>query len=226
VARAKKIEEERHQIALERIDIESSHTTDQSLARIAALESDLTLQRQQHERTKQLLQKGLVDSSVVVEQQAAIGKVERAIVAEKDELDYQQDSLILKRRELALERETQDAALLDRAASEQVAGSRKPAWQIVAVERDRLAETDVVSSPTEPVRAGDVLGITIHNEPDLPKAFVVQADGTIRFPLVGAIRVLGLTAREVQEALGKQLADRKLAAESAVEVTLRRLKGR
>ena len=85
-----------------------------------------------------------------------------------------------------------------------------------------LSRTEPVTNPNEPVRAGDVLVIEIAGEPDLPRNFVVREDGTIRLPLIGSIKVLGSTVRQVRDAVAKQIIDRKLGTDPGVAVSLRR----
>jgi beta-lactamase regulating signal transducer with metallopeptidase domain len=237
VARATQIDEERHKIEMERLENEIRHNSDQLQARLAALQADLKLQQQQYERGKQLLEKGLIESIALAELESKLTGTVQAIASEREEANYQQTTLMLKRREIELEREAvvQRRALTAgevQAEQNRVVDVEKRREAVVKAEQNARGQaadrgvavmaTGVVLSATEPVRAGDILDIVLHGEPDLPKTFSVQTDGTIRFPLVGAIRVLGLTARQVQETLGKQLSERKLAAGSAIDVTLRR----
>jgi hypothetical protein len=74
------------------------------------------------------------------------------------------------------------------------------------------------------VQAGDVLRVTIGGEPDLPQAYKVSTEGTIRLPFLGAIKVLGLTAAQSREAVGRQLTERRLGSASLVQVTIFRPK--
>jgi len=86
-----------------------------------------------------------------------------------------------------------------------------------------VAGTIEITAPNEAIRAGDVLTIEIHGEPDLPRTYVVAPDGTVRLPLVGTISVAKLTTRQAREAVQKQLTDRRLEARD-VTVSLRRSK--
>jgi beta-lactamase regulating signal transducer with metallopeptidase domain len=72
--------------------------------------------------------------------------------------------------------------------------------------------------PTATLAAGDVLDITIAEEPGLPREFTVRADGSIRFPFLGTIRVQGSTAQQVQAAIGKLIVDKGLGANPVVAV--------
>ena len=51
----------------------------------------------------------------------------------------------------------------------------------------------------------DVLVIDVVNERDLPKEFKVTAKGEIPFPYLGNIKVVGLTAEEIQNELKEKL---------------------
>jgi protein involved in polysaccharide export with SLBB domain len=59
------------------------------------------------------------------------------------------------------------------------------------------------TSPT--IHAGDQLAISVYGHPDLTQSAVVQADGTIQYPLVGRVLVMGLSAAEARDALTKAL---------------------
>lgn len=53
----------------------------------------------------------------------------------------------------------------------------------------------------------DVLAITVFDQADLNGKYTVEADGTFTFPLVGRVKAAGLTLRQFEAALKKQLAD-------------------
>ena len=57
------------------------------------------------------------------------------------------------------------------------------------------------------VGAQDVLGITVWNQPDLTGKFTVEADGTFSFPLIGRVKVGGLTLRQIEAELRSRLVD-------------------
>jgi polysaccharide biosynthesis/export protein len=63
------------------------------------------------------------------------------------------------------------------------------------------AVTDYVVGPQ------DVLTITSYDQADLSGKFSVEADGTFTYPLVGRFRAGGLTLRQVETGLKKQLVD-------------------
>lgn len=72
------------------------------------------------------------------------------------------------------------------------------------------------------LRPQDALNITIADEPDLPTHFTVRADGSIRFPLLGSVRVEGSTTTQVQAAIQKLIRDKGLAGNPSVTVSARR----
>lgn len=55
------------------------------------------------------------------------------------------------------------------------------------------------------VGAQDVLTITVFDQADLGGRFTVEADGTFTFPLIGRVKAGGLTLREVEILLQKEL---------------------
>jgi polysaccharide export outer membrane protein len=66
----------------------------------------------------------------------------------------------------------------------------------------------------------DVLTITIWEQADLSGRFTVGADGNISYPLLGNVRVTGLTSRAIEELLRTRLADGYLKKpQVTVEVT-------
>jgi polysaccharide export outer membrane protein len=57
------------------------------------------------------------------------------------------------------------------------------------------------------VGAQDVLTVTVFGEADLSGKYTVEQDGTFAFPLVGRVKAGGMTLREFEQVLKKQLAD-------------------
>jgi hypothetical protein len=82
------------------------------------------------------------------------------------------------------------------------------------------AETVPVTNANETIRPGDVLSVEISGESDLPRTYVVQADGTVRLPILGAIKVAGQTAQQAGQAITKQVS--RVNSSASVHVTLRR----
>lgn len=67
--------------------------------------------------------------------------------------------------------------------------------------------------PAQPVQvtgglsSGDSFEVRVFGEPDVGGSFQVQEDGTIDFPLIGRLEVLGLTQGEIAAELEQRLAD-------------------
>lgn len=57
------------------------------------------------------------------------------------------------------------------------------------------------------IGAQDVLAISVFDQPDLGGKYGVDADGTFTFPLIGRVKVGGLTLRGVEDLLRKELAN-------------------
>ena len=55
------------------------------------------------------------------------------------------------------------------------------------------------------IRPSDGLKITVVGEPEMTVSLDVPTDGSIIFPLVGSLRVAGLTARDLQRMLAEKL---------------------
>jgi polysaccharide biosynthesis/export protein len=68
-------------------------------------------------------------------------------------------------------------------------------------------EPGSLASPDYIVGAQDVLLITSYDQPDLTGTFAVDTDGTFSFPMVGRLTVGGLTLREVEASIKKQLVE-------------------
>lgn len=80
--------------------------------------------------------------------------------------------------------------------------------------------TGGATAPTQDYRLGpaDQLRVTVFNEPGLTGLFVVGAQGTIAYPLVGDIRAAGLTVTEFTDTLKTALGQYLRAPSVSVEV--------
>ena len=71
-----------------------------------------------------------------------------------------------------------------------------------------LLAVSVAAQPTDYlIGAQDGLAITVWNQADLGGTYVVEADGTFAFPLVGRVRAGGQTIRQLEAELTQLLAD-------------------
>src|SRR5437867_7257445 len=75
-----------------------------------------------------------------------------------------------------------------------------------------LSAQEPQKPPTAPVTdyvvgPQDVLMITSYDQNDLSGRFSVEADGTFTYPLIGRVKAGGLTLRQVEAQVKKQLKD-------------------
>jgi TonB family protein len=78
-----------------------------------------------------------------------------------------------------------------------------------------------VSDATARVQTRDILLVDIAGEDQIPRWYVVES-GAIRLPLIGSIKVLGLTGEAVRTTVARALAERSLASGKAVTITIYR----
>jgi polysaccharide export outer membrane protein len=55
------------------------------------------------------------------------------------------------------------------------------------------------------IHPGDTLAISVYDEPSLPATAIVQADGTLQYPLAGRVLVSGMTPAEARDVLTRAL---------------------
>ena len=192
----------------------------------AAAAIELQQAKEKLARSRQLVEKGLMTQADLTALELQVANLEqRALAAERAHADRTRD----------VRAATQATATDARRLHELLADRRTAATEIREQERaamsDRLsrltADVDAQAmAASEPARVGDTLRITIEGEPDLPSSYRVRDDGTIRLPFVGVLKVSGLSAAQVRDAVGKQLSDRKLGSASQVQVTLARPRAR
>jgi polysaccharide export outer membrane protein len=72
-----------------------------------------------------------------------------------------------------------------------------------------LCSNPVLSQTTTDYVVGDrdILSVTVWSQMDLSGKYTVDADGTVTFPLVGTVKVQGLTVRQVATELRNRLKD-------------------
>lgn len=68
------------------------------------------------------------------------------------------------------------------------------------------------------VQPGDVLQISVWNEPELQKRILVAPDGTVSFPLVGEVSVLGKSISNLRDEIREKLT--RFISEPLVTVTV------
>ncbi len=70
-----------------------------------------------------------------------------------------------------------------------------------------LAVGGVLADTAYRLGAGDKVRVTVFGEADLSGEFEVSADGTLALPLIGEVKVGGLSLRESERLIGVKLAD-------------------
>ena len=123
--------------------------------------------------------------------------------------------------DLSRRMEQQLAELKEALEQSEIRGEREA--RISSLGRSEYARgsgVELESSAT--LQADDRLTIRVEGEPDLPTAFTVRSDGSIRFPFLGSIRVQGSTTSQVQSAIRKLLSDKGLASNPGVTVSAQR----
>jgi polysaccharide export outer membrane protein len=81
-----------------------------------------------------------------------------------------------------------------------------PAVPAVAASPSEPAAPAAASNGDYQVGPGDVLEVTVYDNPELSRIPTVQTSGAITYPLLGEIQVAGLTISEVQTEITKRLA--------------------
>ena len=66
----------------------------------------------------------------------------------------------------------------------------------------------------------DVLIITVYDQPELAGKFTVETDGTFTYPLIGRVRVGGITLRDVEALLRKELIGQGYFRDPQIAVTV------
>jgi protein involved in polysaccharide export with SLBB domain len=74
---------------------------------------------------------------------------------------------------------------------------------------------------TSSLGPGDVIEVSVYDEPSLSKPFKVAPNGTIDFPLVGALEVEGKEPQEVAELIKVRLRDGKILKAPSVSVLVK-----
>jgi len=81
-------------------------------------------------------------------------------------------------------------------------------WQPSLAARTQQPPAQPSPAPADDYLLGadDVVTVTVWNQRDLSGSYVIEADGTIAFPLVGRVKAAGLTLRKVEQELSRRLA--------------------
>jgi polysaccharide export outer membrane protein len=73
----------------------------------------------------------------------------------------------------------------------------------LATTQEDVEENQEAGGATQAYRvgAGDVLDVSVYDEPNLSRLFTIQHDGELSFPLIGEVAVSGKTVEEVRQLL-------------------------
>jgi hypothetical protein len=99
------------------------------------------------------------------------------------------------------------------------------ALEKLSTEAERKADRTSPLTPLAddaPLQPRDQLTIMIAGEPDLATSYTVRADGSIRFPFLGTIRIQGSSPEQVRLVMQKLLVDKGLAQNPTITVSARR----
>jgi hypothetical protein len=228
--------------------LDQSADRDQAAAAEQALKREIERAKVEVDRTRALFERGLVSQTQMAEMEARLKALSQRMAedVQKHEMLAKHQEQQHDREKLAAEvaRHQKDraaeieqvkrlieehlkASLHDR-AEEMDKAKRALNEHLQATRQARESEVAMLKhernmAPVDgPAAAGDVLEVRIGGEPDLPTHYDIRADGTIRLPFLGAFKVVGQTAAQVQAAVGKQIADRKLGPANQVTVSVLR----
>jgi polysaccharide export outer membrane protein len=90
----------------------------------------------------------------------------------------------------------------------------------IAAESPETVKPVTQSTSSQLVRlgAGDQIQVDIYGIPDMRTVTSVAADGTVRMPLIGAVKVMGLLPTEAQDVIAKTYRDGEILVDPAVTV--------
>jgi beta-lactamase regulating signal transducer with metallopeptidase domain len=212
----------------ERQQIEEARLESRYRAETLALQAELTALADQRARMKRQVEVGTLNPTELNQVEQQLRMLEQRLRALSTEHELDRRELELRRQQSEQMRELERAMVENERAERSVRSAAERAREIVADRRTTAESVVGQAAPLgreEPIRAGDVLVIDIHGEPDVPRAYTVAADGTIRLPLSRPMRVAGLTAAGVEQEIVKRLSARGLERVAA-EVMPRRPRGR
>jgi polysaccharide export outer membrane protein len=77
-----------------------------------------------------------------------------------------------------------------------------------------------------PLGAGDIVKITVYNSPDLTTEAEISHNGTISFPLIGEIKIGGLSRAEAEKAIATALSKGRFVRNAHVNMLIMQYRGR
>lgn len=200
---SRRAEEARTAISARRAELEIQSEQVTARHEIASLQAQLRRHERELERSKELVEKGLATRQTHATAEEQVAHARRQLESARAQHALMEQEHDLRRREVQVDRRAQVEARV--------------------VQRERAEHLNLPGlDASATLQAQDELTITIADEPDLPTHFTVRADGSIRFPLLGSVRVQGSTTTQVQSAIQKLIRDKGLAGNPSVTVSARR----
>jgi beta-lactamase regulating signal transducer with metallopeptidase domain len=209
-ARLQQLENIQRELDEKRSALEVQKNEAQAKAQIDELRAQLDRTAEQLQRARKQEEAGLAADPSARDLEVMIQRLQREIQAVQQAREFDIASAQLETQAANQKRE------YDRVLQE---------YALVAQARENLVlsnDAEAITDPAAQIRENDVLMIAISGEPDLPESYRVQSDGTIRLPLMPAIKVTGMTTARAAEAIVKQLNDHHLVTKPQVQVRLRR----
>jgi len=208
------------ELARKRFEMEMAKTDAAFRDRIENMQGAIEQAKLALGQAKDKFEKGLANQFAVAEAEGQVRQSERSMYAAVRERDFERQAAELKIREIEKQREFERSREQFERAQRLADVAMADVFQ--RGQRERLDSSLAELAAAEQARAGDTMIVDIAGEPDLPRAYEVRADGTIRLPLVGTIKVSGLTTVQAKDAIGKLLADRRLGSAADLTVVIRR----
>jgi hypothetical protein len=215
-------ERSRAELREQRVRVEREKADSDMKARREAWNAELEVLRKEADRIARQIQQGTARPEQGADVQARIALVERDARLAEAEIKFQLAIGEIESREVEHAEQYQRlrdeyVTLLAREHEEQLkANQAREAAAAANVRREQAIERPGQRRPassgpvaTRAAVAGDLLEIVIAGEPELPSSYIVAADGTIKLPLLGAIPVQGLTAGQIERAIGREIASRR-----------------
>lgn len=104
------------------------------------------------------------------------------------------------------------------AACAQWLPARKAAAPQASAPEPAAAPVEAPEAPEYTLGPGDIVRITVYNSPDLTTEAEVSQNGTIGFPLIGSVKIGGLTRAEAEKAIASRLAKGKFVSKAHVNI--------
>jgi len=238
--------EAQKEIDMKRLELELQRAQLEMQVQLEMAKSQIEVLSRQMEKTKEMVSVGLASPEALAQTEMELAAAKRQLRMAEVELEMRKADIDLRRREAEtrlqyehrllelemaqVESERARTADVERAREAAVGAAVRAGRATVEAAAPRPGREMEVVMPGmteplpahEPARAGDVVQIQIAGEPQLPRNYEVSVDGSIRIPLMGSIRVQGLTASQIRDELTRQLAARGLKENASVGVTIRR----